>query len=146
MVPVMRSLIGVLGLLCLLQYAPLEPRLLAPAALLALLLMSLGLMSVHSRARHDRGVSEKFLMVGIAGSIAGLVAVRATMVPADLPLILAGPVALAVAAVVAIASSGRRAAGAFCAVLVVYVLMVIGDLWLVDVRIDVKLLLSLIHI
>lgn len=78
-------------------------------------------------------------MVGIASGIV-VTSGRSELVTSGLPLTGVVPVVLAVSAVVATGSSGRRAHVAFTVLLMTFAIVTLADLALIDVRIDVELL------
>lgn len=137
--PYLRTLIALAGMFSLFQFQSLGPRLLIPGIGIVLALLCVVTVAMRSRGRHDPRVGLYVLMIGVAAGVA-LLAGRSEFVTSGWPLTSVVPLVLAVSAAVAIGSSGRRAQLGFAALVTTYAVLVLGDLNLLDVRIDVGLL------
>jgi hypothetical protein len=139
--PVARTLTILAGLYCLFQFAPFEPRLLAPCLGLALAISVLTIIVTRSRAQHDPRVGLWLLMIGVASGVT-LASGQSIFVQSSLPISALLPVILAGSAALAIGVPGRRASVAFAVLLATYAVIAVGDLALFEVQGDVKLLLQ----
>ncbi|PUA80599.1 hypothetical protein [Nocardioides currus] len=139
--PVLRTLVAGAALFCLLQIAPIGPQLVAPTIGLALAVGCLLLVATRSRRRHDARVGLWVVVLGLVCGVAMAVA-QSLFVTSGSPATIALSVVLVLAAAVAVGAGGRRADLAFAVVLAAYALLAVGDLALVETRIDVRPLLE----